>query len=142
MTVRLLACAYFCLMAVGCVTRSNQFTPAAAARPAIDASLCVSVRTQGSVTNLSVGQPLIVQLERNPPTRQRWTIANWNRGVLVKDGRPVSTEFRREGELVGLDTWSFRAARPGHQLLQFKLGVSSSPSAPAVRAFSLDVNVR
>ncbi len=112
--------------------------PIVAAAAALTLAACASgprrvdlgAGDDGKTVELKLADELLIKLPANRAQGYRWTLAGPQSRVLFRQGDPM---FARPAgaapDAGGVETWSFRAAEAGEQVLQFEYRRASGKAA-------------
>jgi len=112
---------------------------------AIAGPVRVGAAEDGRDVELDKGQELIVQLEANHTTGYQWVLAEGGKATLKQEGAPVYTVQTSSPLVVGaggIETWRFRAAHPGREILRFEYRRPWEKDKPPERVMRFNVVVR
>lgn len=84
----------------------------------------------GKTVELKLGDELLIKLPANRAQGYRWTLAGPQSRVLFRQGDPMfARPASAPADAGGVETWSFRAAETGEQVLQFEYRRASAKAA-------------
>lgn len=101
----------------------------------------LTAEDNGRDIDLRQGQIVTVVLDSNKASGLGWVLIEPNGPVIVSQGSPVYTSRSGKRSSGGIETWHFRAAKPGHQTVRLEYRRKWAQSVPE-KTFRFNGDVR